>query len=213
MAQCLVDSCGFDQEKVTEASKLLKGIQSRQQPDSVLDFLKSYGFDDASRKSVLLLFPKCLLLDVEKTLAPKLRAFEDLGLSPSDIVHLVRSKDALVKLFRRNLGILAYSVEKIQPNLKLYLGVSHRGCSIALYKMQRELFWSFGWPEDDFVVAFQKCPTFPQKSLMTLQRKMDVLDKCGWIWFFLHHCTSNTIGNELGEKVDSETSDLSDLEV
>ncbi|XP_042404696.1 uncharacterized protein LOC121994868 [Zingiber officinale] len=145
MVQYLVDSCGFDQEKATEASKLLKGIQSRQQPDSVLAFLKSYGFDDASVKKLLRYSPKCLLLDVEKTLAPKFRAFEDLGLSPSDIVHLVRSnprtvrikhertvpkiefwqgllgsKDALVKLFKRNRAILSYSIEKkIQPNLEL----------------------------------------------------------------------------------------------
>ncbi|KAG6499761.1 hypothetical protein ZIOFF_039553 [Zingiber officinale] len=87
----------LDQEKVTEASKLLNGIQSRQQPNSVLAFLKSCGFD-----------------------AQKFRDFEDLGLSPTDIVHLVRSKDALVKLFKRNQGILAYSIEKkIQPNVEL----------------------------------------------------------------------------------------------
>ncbi|XP_074558815.1 transcription termination factor MTERF8, chloroplastic-like [Curcuma longa] len=145
MAQYLVDSCGFDQEKATKASKLLKGIQSRQQPDSVLAFLKSYGFDDASVKRLVDYFPKCLLLDVEKTLAPKFRAFEDLGFSPSDIVHLVRSnpdttkiklerivakiefwqdllgsKDALVKLFKGNHWVLGYSVKKrIQPNLEI----------------------------------------------------------------------------------------------
>ncbi|KAG6495817.1 transcription termination factor MTERF15, mitochondrial-like [Zingiber officinale] len=250
MVQYLVDSCGFDQEKATEASKLLKGIQSRQQPDSVLAFLKSYGFDDASVKKLLRYSPKCLLLDVEKTLAPKFRAFEDLGLSPSDIVHLVRSnprtakikhertvpkiefwqglvrsKDALVKLFKRSQGILGYSIEKtIQPNLELLrecgldgpklntmlrnspqivaqngdslkslisraeeLGVPRTSgmFHIALrslfmvspekFKMQMELFQSFGWSEDNFVVAFQKCPTFTQGSLTTLQRKMEFL--------------------------------------
>ncbi|KAG6499762.1 uncharacterized protein LOC121996495 [Zingiber officinale] len=145
MAQYLVDSCDFDQEKATKASKLLKGIQSRQQPDSVLAFLKSYGFDDESVKKLVHYSPKCLLLDAEKTLAPKFRAFEDLGFSPSDIVHLVRSnpdtikikhertvprikfwqdllgsKDALVKLFKSNHWFLGYSIkEKIQPNLEL----------------------------------------------------------------------------------------------
>ncbi|KAG6495815.1 transcription termination factor MTERF8, chloroplastic-like [Zingiber officinale] len=250
MVQYLVDSCGFDQEKATEASKLLKGIQSRQQPDSVLAFLKSYGFDDASVKKLLRYSPKCLLLDVEKTLAPKFRAFEDLGLSPSDIVHLVRSnprtvrikhertvpkiefwqgllgsKDALVKLFKRNRAILSYSIEKkIQPNLELLrecgldgpkhtsvlrycpqiaaqnadflktlisraedLGVPQTSgmfhitlrallmVSPEKFKMQMELFRSFGWSEDNFVAAFQKCPTFTQGSLTALQRKMEFL--------------------------------------
>ncbi|KAG6499714.1 transcription termination factor MTERF8, chloroplastic-like [Zingiber officinale] len=250
MVQYLVDSCGFDQQKATEASKLLKGIQSRQQPDSVLAFLKSYGFDDASVKKLLRYSPKCLLLDVEKTLAPKFRAFEDLGLSPSDIVHLVwsnpsavkikhertvpkiefwqgllGSKDALVKLFKRNRAILAYSMEKrIQPNIELLrecgldgpkltsvlrfcplivaqnadflktlisraedLGVPQTSgmfhitlrallmVSPEKFKMQMELFRSFGWSEDNFVAAFQKCPTFTQGSLTTLQRKMEFL--------------------------------------
>ncbi|KAG6499713.1 hypothetical protein ZIOFF_039504 [Zingiber officinale] len=232
MVQYLVDSCGFDQEKATEASKLLKGIQSRQQPDSVLAFLKSYGFDDASVKKLLLYSPKCLLLDVEKTLAPKFRAFEDLGLSPSDIVQLVwsnpsairikhertvpkiefwqgllGSKDALVKLFKRNRTILSYSIEKkIQPNLELLRecgldgpkltsvlrraeewgvprtsGMFHITLRTLLmvspekFKMQMELFRSFGWSEDNFVAAFQKCPTFTHGSLTTLQRKMEFL--------------------------------------
>ncbi|KAG6495820.1 transcription termination factor MTERF8, chloroplastic-like [Zingiber officinale] len=250
MAQYLVNSCGFDQEKATEASKLLKGIQSRQQPDSILAFLKSYGFDDGSTKRLLLLFPKCLLLDVEKAFAPRFRAFEDLGLSPSDIVNLVRSnpstikmkherivskiefwqgllssKDALVKLIKTNRGILTYSIEnKIKPNLELLrecgldgpklasilrnrpkivaqnadflkslisraedLGVPrtsemfHRilcalfTVSSEKFKMQMELFRSFGWSENDFVAAFHKCPTFPLKSSMTLQRTMEFL--------------------------------------
>ncbi|XP_074559148.1 uncharacterized protein LOC141815087, partial [Curcuma longa] len=230
MAQYLVDSCGLDQEKATNASKVLKGIQSRQQPDSVLAFLKSYGFDDASVKRLVHYFPKCLLLDVEKTLAPKFRAFEDFGFSPSDIVHLVRSnpkatkykheytvskiefwldllgsKDALVKLFKYNCWFLGYSIKKkIQPNLELLrecgvdgqklafllrfhtmfitrkvdtlkslisrvedLGVPRTSgmfhcalfalCMVSpeKFKMQMKLFQSFGWSEDDFVVAFQ----------------------------------------------------------
>ncbi|XP_074559329.1 transcription termination factor MTERF15, mitochondrial-like [Curcuma longa] len=250
MAQYLIDSCGFDQEKATVASKLLTGIQSRQQPDSVLAFLKSHGFDDASVKRLLHNSPKCLLLDVEKTLVPKFRAFEDLGFSPSDIVHLFRSnpdtirikhertvpkiefwqgllgsKDALVKLLKRNLWVLGYSIKKrIQPNLELLrecglygpklafilrnrpliltqkidflkslisrvedLGVPRTSgmfhCTLCAlfgvnpkkFKMQMELFRSFGWSEDDFVAAFQKCPTLPGRSLKTLERNMEFL--------------------------------------
>ncbi|KAG6495828.1 transcription termination factor MTERF8, chloroplastic-like [Zingiber officinale] len=250
MAQYLIDSCGFNQEKATEASKLLKGIQSRQQPDSVLAFLKSYGFDDASVKKLVHCFPQCLLLDLEKALSPRLRAFEDLGLSPSDIIHLVRSnpstiqmkherirskiefwqgllssKDALVKLIKRNRAILTFSIEKkIQPNLELLrecgldgpkLAFVLRNCPLIVaqnadflkslicraedlgvprtsgmfhctlfalfnvspekFKMQMEFFQSFGWSEDDFVVAFQKCPTFLLASLTVLQRKMEFL--------------------------------------
>ncbi|XP_074559444.1 transcription termination factor MTERF8, chloroplastic-like [Curcuma longa] len=250
MAHYLVDSCGFDQEKAAEASKLLDGIQARQQPDSVLAFLKSYGFDDSTVKRLLLFVPKCLLLDVEKTLVPKFRAFEDLGLSPSDIVRLVRSnpstvnmkheravrkiefwqdllgsKDAVLKLFKSNHWVLGYSINKrIQPNLEMLRecgvdgqklafmfrfrpmfitqktdtlkslinrvedlgvprtsGMFHRTlCALMVanpkrFKMQMELFRSFGWSEGDFVVAFQKYPALLGRSLKTLQINMEFL--------------------------------------
>ncbi|XP_074559040.1 transcription termination factor MTERF8, chloroplastic-like [Curcuma longa] len=185
MAQYLVDSCGFDQAKATEASKLLKGIQSRQQPDSVLAFLKSYGFDDALVKRLVHSFPNCLLLDVEKELAPKFRAYEDLGFSPSDIVHLVRSngsvvrtrherfvpkiefwldllgsKDALVKLFRRSCWILGHSIKKrIQPNLEML-----RECGLDGQKL-------------DFVLRFR--PTFITQKADTLKSLISRVEDLG----------------------------------
>ncbi|KAG6499750.1 transcription termination factor MTERF15, mitochondrial-like [Zingiber officinale] len=185
IAQYLVDSCGFDQKKATEASKHLKGIQSRQQPDSVLAFLKSYGFDDASVKKILHYSPKCLLLDVEKTLAPKFRAFEDLGFSPSDIVHLARSnpfttrikhersvprikfwqdllgsKDALMKLFKSNNWVLGYSIKKrIQPNLELL-----RECGVDGQKL-------------NFILRFR--PMFISQKIDTLKSLISRVEDLG----------------------------------
>ncbi|KAG6495852.1 hypothetical protein ZIOFF_043681 [Zingiber officinale] len=98
MAQYLINSFGLDQEKATVASNLLRGILSRQQHDSILAFLKSYGFDDASVKRLVHYFTKCLILDVEKTLAPKFRAFKDVDISLSDIVHLIRSNPNITKI-------------------------------------------------------------------------------------------------------------------
>ncbi|XP_074588294.1 transcription termination factor MTERF8, chloroplastic-like [Curcuma longa] len=145
MAQYLVESCGFDQNKATDASKLLGGIKSRQQPDSVLAFFKSYGFDDKSVKNILVFAPQCLLLDVEKSLAPKFRALQDLGLSQSDVVHLVQSNPIAIrdnmeailskikfwqslvgsevvlrKFLKHNQWFLGYSIPKrVQPNLEI----------------------------------------------------------------------------------------------
>ncbi|KAG6499759.1 hypothetical protein ZIOFF_039551 [Zingiber officinale] len=195
MAQYLVDSCGFDREKATKASKLLKGIQSRQQPDSVLAFLKSYGFDDASVKKILHHSPKCLLLDVEKTLAPKFRAFEDLGFSPSDIVHLVQSnpdttkvkhertvpriefwqgllgsKDALVKVFKNYNWVLGYSIKKrIQPNLEML-----RECGSLISRVE-----DLGVPQTSGMFHCTLCALFvvhPKKFKML----MDMFLNFGW---------------------------------
>ncbi|RRT35257.1 hypothetical protein B296_00039616 [Ensete ventricosum] len=152
MAEYLVRSCGFDPDEAAKASKLLGRIESRHQPDSVLGFFKSHGFDDAQMKRVLSVNPQWLLLDVKNTLAPKFRAFQDLGFSCSDITHLVTSNytvishklpnifakiqlwqgllgsnDLLVKLCKRNRRFLGYSIEKrIQPNIEIL-----RDCGIT----------------------------------------------------------------------------------
>ncbi|RZS20434.1 hypothetical protein BHM03_00052949 [Ensete ventricosum] len=103
-------------------------------------------------KRVLSINPQWLLLDVEKTLAPKFRAFQDLGFSCSDITHLVTSNNTvidhqlpnvlpkiqlwqgllgsnelLVKLCKRNRWFLGHSIEKrIQPNIEIL-----RDCGIT----------------------------------------------------------------------------------
>ncbi|URD96389.1 mTERF family protein [Musa troglodytarum] len=155
MAEYLVSSCGFDPDEAAKASKLLGRIQSRHQPDSVLGLFRSYGFDNTQVKKVISANPRWLLLDVEKTLAPKFRALQDLGFSCSDITHLVRSNavishgsqtilskiqlwqrllgsnDSLVKLCKRNRWFLGHSIEKrIQPNIEIL-----RDCGITDQKL------------------------------------------------------------------------------
>ncbi|RRT31999.1 hypothetical protein B296_00056400 [Ensete ventricosum] len=160
MAEYLVISCGFDPDEAAKASKLLGRIESRHQPDSVLGFFKSYGFDNSLMKGLLSLNPRWLLLDVEKTLAPKFRALQDLGFSCSDITHLVRSnntvishklqnvlskiqvwqdllgsKDLLVKQCKNHRWLLGYSIEKrIQPNIEILRdsGITDQKLSIIL---------------------------------------------------------------------------------
>ncbi|XP_064958713.1 transcription termination factor MTERF4, chloroplastic-like [Musa acuminata AAA Group] len=156
MAEYLVSSCGFDPDQAAKASKLLGRVESRHQPDSVLGFFKSYGFDNTQVKKVISANPRWLLLDVEKTLAPKFRALQDLGFSCSDITHLVRSNnhvishksqtilskiqlwqgllgsnDLLMKICKRNRWFLGYSIEKtIQPNIEIL-----RDCGITDQKL------------------------------------------------------------------------------
>ncbi|CAL9083584.1 unnamed protein product, partial [Musa textilis] len=156
MAEYLVSSCGFDPDQAAKASKLLGRIESRHQPDSVLGLFKSYGFDNTQVKAVISANPRWLLLDVEKTLAPRFRALQDLGFSCSDITHLVRSNkhvinhksetivskiqlwqrlvgsnDFLVKLCKRHRWFLGASIEKrIRPNIEIL-----RDCGITDQKL------------------------------------------------------------------------------
>ncbi|CAL9761554.1 unnamed protein product [Musa acuminata subsp. burmannicoides] len=157
VAEYLVTSCGFSPEKATKASNLLGGIASRRQPDSVLGFLKSHGFDDTHVKELLSGNPRWLLLDVETNLAAKFRTLQELGFSQSDITHLVvanpsaincrvptmvhkirfwqgliGSNDLLIKVFKRRQWILGYSIEKrIQPNIEML-----RSCGFTDQKLR-----------------------------------------------------------------------------
>ncbi|XP_065012105.1 transcription termination factor MTERF15, mitochondrial [Musa acuminata AAA Group] len=156
MAEYLVSTCGFDPDQAAKASKLLGRVESRHQPDSVLGLFKSYGFDNTQVKKVISANPRSLLLDVERTLAPKFRALQDLGFSCSDITHLVGSNkhvighktqtlvskiqlwqgllgsnDFFVKLCKSNRWFLGFSIEKrIQPNIEIL-----RDCGITDQKL------------------------------------------------------------------------------
>ncbi|XP_008809526.2 transcription termination factor MTERF6, chloroplastic/mitochondrial-like [Phoenix dactylifera] len=161
IAEYLERSCGFFPDKAAEAAcKHLRRIKSPEQPDSVLDFFKSQGFDDADIKKLVSLNPRWLGLDVEETLAPKFRAFRDLGFSHSDIIHLVLSNPSVlnlrfqqnilpkVELWRNLLGsnellmkwlkkkqwLFSYSIERtILPNLSLLRawGISDKRISMV----------------------------------------------------------------------------------
>ncbi|THU43723.1 hypothetical protein C4D60_Mb00t12060 [Musa balbisiana] len=156
MAEYLVSTCGFDPDQAAKASKLLGRIESRHQPDSVLGLFKSCGFDNTQVKKVISAKPQWLLVDVEKTLAPKFRALQDLGFSCSDITHLVSSNngvishkpqtivskikfwqgllgsdDSFVKLCKNNRWFLGFSIERrIQPNIEIL-----RDCGITDQKL------------------------------------------------------------------------------
>ncbi|KAG6495844.1 hypothetical protein ZIOFF_043673 [Zingiber officinale] len=187
MAQYLVDSCGFDQEKTTEASKLLKGIQSRQQPDSVLAFLKSYGFDDASgllgsKDALVRLFKRkqgILVYNIEKKIQPNLELLRECGLDGQKLAFILRNRPLIVAQNADFLKFLISCVEDL--GVPQTSGMFH--CTLCAlfvvnpnkFKMQMELFWSFGWSEDDVVAAFQKYPAMPGRSLKTLQRNIEFL--------------------------------------
>ncbi|XP_038990093.1 uncharacterized protein LOC103712531 [Phoenix dactylifera] len=157
MVEYLITSSGLSPSEAAKASKHLRRIKSPQQPDSVLGFFKSHGFDDADIKKIVSCQPRCLGFDVEKSLAPKFRAVRDLGFSQSDLLNLFLSQspvlnfrlhrtllprielwrnlfgsmEILKKFIKRKQRFLSYSIEKrILPNLSLL-----RDCGIPDQKI------------------------------------------------------------------------------
>ncbi|KAK4275608.1 hypothetical protein QN277_018658 [Acacia crassicarpa] len=119
----LVNSCAVsarDAEKLSERVKL----KDPDKPDSVLKLLRTYEFSDTHISKVLKYYPRLLLAKPESNLLPKLRFFQSIGFSASEIPELVSS----------NYKLLTFSLEKriipIYGALKSVLGdpVKARRC-------------------------------------------------------------------------------------
>lgn len=137
----LVNTCGFSRYKAISASKSLNCIQSPENPDSVIGFLRDCGLSNTQIKHVVSWRPKLLCANVEKTLVPKVWILQELGLSRSGLAELIMlkprvliasvepfikflrpllgSKDDVIKTLNRTLwNITDKSIETlVQPNI------------------------------------------------------------------------------------------------
>ncbi|XP_039060529.1 transcription termination factor MTERF6, chloroplastic/mitochondrial-like [Hibiscus syriacus] len=94
-------TCGLSPESALSVSKRVN-FETRNQPDSVVAFLKNHGFSETQIATIIGKMPCILSSNVEKTLLPKITFFNSKGISSSD----------LTKLFAKNPHILRVSLEK-----------------------------------------------------------------------------------------------------
>ncbi|CAH8280847.1 unnamed protein product [Arabidopsis lyrata] len=64
-------------------------LKSLEQPRSVIQMLKSYSFSDTQIQKSIRVHPQMMFYKVEKNLEPKLRFFEEIGFSGSDLGKFV----------------------------------------------------------------------------------------------------------------------------
>ncbi|RWW11501.1 hypothetical protein GW17_00024878 [Ensete ventricosum] len=94
----LVNSCGFSPSEAAKFSKPLAHVRSTENPDAVLNFMRSQGFDGAGIRKVISWKPNILCYNVATTLAPKFQFLRDLGLSESDVVHVIQKNNNILGL-------------------------------------------------------------------------------------------------------------------
>ncbi|VAI53110.1 unnamed protein product [Triticum turgidum subsp. durum] len=85
----LVDTCGLTRPQALKAATKLSHLKSPANPDAVLAFLAGLGLSGADAAVAVAKDPQLLCAKVDKTLAPVVDGLTGLGLSRSDIVHLV----------------------------------------------------------------------------------------------------------------------------
>ncbi|KAG6495841.1 hypothetical protein ZIOFF_043670 [Zingiber officinale] len=176
MTQYLVDSCGFDQEKATEGSKLLKGIQS-----PAATRLRPCFPQKCSRVTIGFLGTTS-----RRGSNPTLRCFGNVAWTAKSLrfhpMFILQKADTLKSLISHveDLGVPQTS------------GMFHCTlCALFMvypkkFKMLMDMFRNFGWSQGDFVAAIQKCPNLPGRSLKHLQRKMEFLiNEAGYAFSYI----------------------------
>ncbi|XP_071731992.1 transcription termination factor MTEF18, mitochondrial-like [Rutidosis leptorrhynchoides] len=92
MVDYLIHSLRFTKQDAVSLSAKgnLTHLKSTINSDLVLDLLKNYGLNLTQIKEIVSSVPKILTCKANKTLEPKIRVFQELGLSGSDLVSLVK---------------------------------------------------------------------------------------------------------------------------
>ncbi|KAF5810411.1 putative transcription regulator mTERF family [Helianthus annuus] len=90
MVEYLVNSIGFSKDQALSALTEVSHLKSTQKPDSVLHFLKQCGLDSTQVRDIVCYRPKILTTSVHKTLAPKFRLLQQLGLPAPHLEKLFK---------------------------------------------------------------------------------------------------------------------------
>ncbi|CAK9184922.1 unnamed protein product [Ilex paraguariensis] len=159
MVDYLIDSLGFSREEAISASTKVTHLKSPKNPDLVLNLLKQIGFDNTQIKNIVFSAPTLLSSDVDKTLKPKIRVLQDLGLSGSDLAkfikgnrglfnrgldtHIIPSLDYLRRALRSDENVIralkrsqwlltCNTLKKMPPNVLLL-----RKCGLSIEKIEK----------------------------------------------------------------------------
>ncbi|KAL3339686.1 hypothetical protein AABB24_028343 [Solanum stoloniferum] len=90
MPEFLVNSLGFSTEKAMSASSKVTCLKpGNNKPNLVLNFFRQIGLDNTHIKILVYPAPRLLFANVGKTLEPKVRVLQELGLSGSDLVRVI----------------------------------------------------------------------------------------------------------------------------
>ncbi|GAB2217762.1 hypothetical protein Drorol1_Dr00000973 [Drosera rotundifolia] len=93
----LTNSLGLSPDQAISTAHKLRRFKSKKNFNLVLDFFKRSGFNDALINSIVSSFPGVLWMSVVKTLEPRIRVLEGLGLTPDLMIKFVSSPSWFLK--------------------------------------------------------------------------------------------------------------------
>ncbi|KAK9270017.1 hypothetical protein L1049_025590 [Liquidambar formosana] len=194
MVDYLVNSLRFSREAAVSASTKVTHLKSTHNPDLVLNFFKQSGLDKTHVRNIISLIPRLLSSNVDKTLKPKMRVLQDLGLSGSDLVEvitsnpsffkrgldthivpsidflktIVRSDENVVKAIKKKTWLLSSNnTKRMQPNVVILqkCGISKEKIEKLVLRTPRRLLQNPKWLED-IVLRVENQLGIPRNSAM-----------------------------------------------
>ncbi|XP_059629858.1 transcription termination factor MTERF9, chloroplastic-like [Cornus florida] len=88
VADYLIDRHKFSPETASKVSSVVKYVKRPEETDSILSFLQESGFSDTHLELLIKRMPRILSANL-RSIKPKLKFFQDLGFSSSDVVEFV----------------------------------------------------------------------------------------------------------------------------
>ncbi|XP_062115996.1 transcription termination factor MTERF15, mitochondrial-like [Humulus lupulus] len=163
----LQNSCGFSQNSAIAASKKLL-FENSEQPDSVLELLRTQGLTQSQIEKIIFTRPQLLEANLEDTLRPKMEFLESLGFSGASMVNLVTKDPRVldcdlvdsVQLFRAH----GFSDEQIKA-------LTMKRASLHFYNVKKtvkpklEFFKFMGFTDEDIARIVSSEPYILERSL------------------------------------------------
>ncbi|XP_039114583.1 transcription termination factor MTERF15, mitochondrial-like [Dioscorea cayenensis subsp. rotundata] len=182
----LLSTLGFSPEKATSASEQLNHLKSLENPESVLSFLKSYGFEDSEIKKLIFWYPNWLCFDVETTLKPKFEGLQSLGFSGPELTQLIFSNPVILRCsFEGN----------VRPKIEFWRGIfgsfelmskslRAKHCLLNFSLEQRvlpnlEFLREFGISDERITLIVQRHPRFLTQKLVKLKELAERVEGMG----------------------------------
>ena len=115
----LVESLGLT-TKLAESISRKVTFEDKLNPDSVLNLLRSNGFEDSQISRIVTTYPRLLVEDAETSLRPKIQALQHRGASSSELAEIVsKVPKILEKRVGKSLSLYYDFVKEIMQQGKL----------------------------------------------------------------------------------------------
>ena len=88
-ADYLIKRHQFSQETALTAASVITYLKKPEKSDSILAFLKESGFSQTHLEKTVKRVPRVLSANLDKTIKPKIKIFQDLGCTPTDIAYII----------------------------------------------------------------------------------------------------------------------------